>query len=698
MVNNRPFCRLRLKNPTSKAKYLSRKGDGSQLYIPPGLRPLLVPGCKLGITEGEFKALALVEAGFPCAGTGGITSACPGGALLPALVDLIAQVRPAELAFIGDNDTCLIFDFAREAVKLATLSGVKVILPRIPYGHHCKGPDDFKDYLKVAFKPSWMKIMESAEPVTADTKPTALAVRLLQRELDALARLEGPARDKAREKIVKLAVAMSSDALAVSEVEKIAIRCLGYDAKPVFRAALKQGLSEAKREAAERATTDALAALNAEGKHPPYFDGTNYWRLEYDGAFGKLCRPDALLELNTAGFSQVGDPSPCDVALNELQKSNRVDFAGPMCGRMPGLHHDNGLRILVTRGPTFIEGVCGDFPTINALIGNLFGRSAGDEHNQTQFYLFISWLKLAREALRHPDRHRPGQVLALVGPPDCGKSLLQNLIITPSIGGRCAEPSLFFTGKTTFNADLWGAEHLMIGDKALDLNGAQRATLRNELKRAVAEPVYPLHGKCRDGLTSRPIWRISISANEDPVSASNLPTLDASFADKIIYLKCYAPPKPFHEVNVPGAREAFADQLRAELPAFLAAVDAFDIPAALRKARFGITEWHHPAVLELLHDGDPLGPIAEVLQSWVDSWPEPALPRELLTVHLFKELDNFTGNDLTRLKICSGPNNLGHQLAKLALKSEWTGRIEHFDQREGGRTINKKLRGWKISR
>ena len=115
--------------------------------------------------------------------------------------------------------------------------------------------------------------------------------------------------------------------------------------------------------------------------------------------------------------------------------------------------------------------------------------------------------------MRQPTQHRPGQVLALVGPVDCGKSLLQSAIITPALGGRCADPGLFFTGKTDFNADLWAAEHLAIGDKALDVEGSQRTTLRNELKRAVAESIFPLHGKCRDGLTFRPVWRISLSAN-----------------------------------------------------------------------------------------------------------------------------------------------------------------------------------------
>jgi hypothetical protein len=377
--------------------------------------------------------------------------------------------------------------------------------------------------------------------------------------------------------------------------------------------------------------------------------------------------------------------------------SNRVDYAGPLCGRPAGLHNENGLRVLATRGPEFIEGTAGDWETIGAMLANLLGRTAGDPHAAIQQDLFMAWLHLARDALRNPAEHRPGQVLALVGPADCGKSLLQSAIITPALGGRTADPALFFVGATDFNADLWGAEHLAIGDKALDVEGAQRSALRNELKRAVAEPSYPLHGKCRDGQTFRPIWRISLSANDDAESAGNLPPLDGSFEDKIIYLRCYAPPAPFFDAERKGARETFAAKLRAELPAFVHAVDSFTIPAPLRKARFGVTEWHHPAVLALLGEGDPLRPIAEVLEDWVQRWPQPADARTLPTVELFNVLDAETVGGLIRSKICTGPKHLGHQLAKLAEKPEWRGRLWRTVRRHGGREANKRQACWGVS-
>ena len=701
-VNGKVYARLRLSNSSSRAKYLSPAKSGCQLYIPVGLSALLVPGSALGIVEGEFKAIALIEAGFPCVGIGGISSACPQNEagvpeLLPALAHLIAEVRPVRIMFIGDSDTSLIADFSREALKLATLAGVPVVLPRIPLDAPSKGPDDLREIWGTEFPARWKAILDGAEAVAPDTKPTALAVRLLRREADAFEKLDQDALQKAGQRLLKLAASIQGEPLAFAEVEQLAAKALRIS-KAVFHGAVKKHAENSKAEAAKLAAAQAIEELGANGSNPLYFDGSVYWRREADLAFGKLCREDARLHLNKAGLSKAGDPSPCDAALHSLQVSNRVDYAGPLCGRPAGLHLENGMRVLATRGPVWIEGKPGECPTITTLIANLLGHAAGDKHAVTQCAIFVSWLKLAREAMRRPKQHRPGQVLAIVGPADCGKSLLQSAIITPALGGRCADPGLFFTGKSDFNADLWAAEHLAIGDKALDVEGSQRTTLRNELKRVVAESFFPLHGKCRDGQTFRPIWRITLSANSDPESASNLPALDGGFADKIIYLLAHQAPAPFYDAEAAGAREVFAATVKAELPAFLANVDAFEIPPDLLKARYGVTEWHHPAVLDLLKAGDPSKPIAEVLETWIDSWPEEETERELSTVALYQALDAVNDGKLNRMRISTAPNHLGHQLAKLAVDSDWTGRLIRITRRYGGRERNRPQACWRIKR
>jgi len=115
VVNDRQFCRLRLDHPSNDAKYLSPRGCGVHLFVPQG-PPF---GHELVVVEGEFKAMALCEAGIRAVGIGGISCAMSGGELLPGLRKILNRHHPHTVFFLGDSDTALNFDFAREAVKLA---------------------------------------------------------------------------------------------------------------------------------------------------------------------------------------------------------------------------------------------------------------------------------------------------------------------------------------------------------------------------------------------------------------------------------------------------------------------------------------------------------------------------------------------------------------------------------------------------
>jgi hypothetical protein len=701
IVNGKPFARLRVTDPGDGAKYLSPAKSGCQAYIPPGLDKLLGTGSDLVIVEGEFKALSLVEAGVAAVGIGGITSACPKGQdglpeLLPAIRRIIDEHRPTRLLFLGDGDTCFIEAFSREAVKLAKVAGVPVVLPRIQIDAPGKGPDDLREALGPdGFRALWWKTVAEAEPVTAGTDPAALARRLLRREKDALTRLSGDTRDDAEERLVKLA-ARTNDAGLSAEVEEV-FDHIGIPRK-VARAKIKA--AREKEEAAREAEhLDRVAKRTAaDGEEPLFFDGSNYFRRENDGCFGKLTRPDALLHFHALGLRRTGDPlSPAEAALNTVQRSNRIYYAGPLCGRDVGLVEENGSRILVTRPPRYITGTAGESPTIDTVIASIFGVTSGDPHAVAQVSIFVGWLKHAREAMRHPDRHTPGIVLAIVGPPDCGKGLVQDFIITPGIGGRCADPAAWLMGATSFNSDLWGAEHLALSDKSLDGNGTQRERLRNNLKELVANSHHYLHPKGREACTMRPLWRVSITANIDPDSASVLPTLEGGFADKIAYLRAYSPPTPFFNEHTPGEREAFASRLRAELPHFLDAVDSCATPAEFVGGRWGVKAWHHPEVIALLETSNALAPLIEVLDTWMNGWPAGTV-REIQTGELFTQLDNLTDGNLSRRKIASGVSHLGHQLARLAVKPEWRGLIEPAPSREGPREINRPKAGWRFTK
>lgn len=673
-IDGKIFARIRLTEPKGNAKYLSPAKSGCHIYEPPGLAQLLVPGCTLLITEGEFKSMALVEAGFPCVGIGGITSACPKGSngepeLIPWLADLIAEAKPSRIAFCGDSDTSLIPEFAREAIKLAKLLPVPLILPRISYDAPGKAADDLREIYADTFVDQWQAIMAKAEPAPASLEPDTLALRLLRRDAEALGNLDGDANDKAQDRLVRMASAFHHNPRIASEIEEIGLR-MGLK-KTVLRAAVKELRARQAQQIEDERSKAAEEEIKSNPEPPLYFDGSAYWRKEIDGRFGRLGRDDALLHMADLGLSRRGSegmPSPAEEQLLTVQRVHRVTAAMPLCGRPTGLYTEGGHRILVTAAPTWIKPGEGDPTPIVNFLADLFGRHTGDELWQHQLSIFIAWLKTGRNAfaasLAGSKAHSPAPVLAVVGPPDCGKSMMQSMIITAAFGGREEDPGKALLS-SDFNANLWRAEHLVLADKALDGNGTQRERLRLELKAIVANSSYPLHPKGKDQITLRPVWRVSLTANDDPESAADLPTLESSFADKIIYLRCYAPPAPFYDEEKKGAREAFADKMKAALPAFFQEVDTFDIPTECLSSRWGVAAWHHPEILELIAGSDSCLPVVDEIASWVRSWEYPITVMEGNSTELLEKITEQRPS-LTRFGLVSGARHFGHLLARIS--------------------------------
>jgi len=52
----------------------------------------------------------------------------PKGVLLPELKNLLSRYHVKKIRFVGDADTAFIFDFAREATKLADYLGGSIIV------------------------------------------------------------------------------------------------------------------------------------------------------------------------------------------------------------------------------------------------------------------------------------------------------------------------------------------------------------------------------------------------------------------------------------------------------------------------------------------------------------------------------------------------------------------------------------------
>lgn len=289
--------------------------------------------------------------------------------------------------------------------------------------------------------------------------------------------------------------------------------------------------------------------------------------------------------------------SPLDAAINAVQVSQDLSYAGPLAGYQAGLHCVDGQRLLVTSSPKLIAPVAGDWPVLRSFVENLLGTP---EHDQT-VYLY-GWLKVATEALRTGTR-RPGQMLALAGPAGCGKSLLQNLLTT-ILGGRSAKPYQYMTGQTAFNADLFGAEHLMIEDEAASFDIRARRKLGAELKQIAVNDSNRFHPKGRQAIMLRPFWRITLSVNDEPENLMVLPPLDESIRDKVLLLRANANAVPWPTTTT-EERTAFMAAILAELPSFMAFLESWPVPSSLRSSRYGIEAFQHPDLLKTINGLSP---------------------------------------------------------------------------------------------
>lgn len=288
-----------------------------------------------------------------------------------------------------------------------------------------------------------------------------------------------------------------------------------------------------------------------------------------------------------------------DDAILSIQYERDVHYAGPLAGFEAGEVLNCGSKILVTRSAAALKPRKGPFNTIHDFFGELLGEKV---------LYFWAWLKAARESMEEGFPFRPGQVLVLVGPNQCGKSLAQSLI-TEALGGRGAKPYRYLSGRTDFNADLFGAEHLYMEDEVSATDLKTRRQFGESIKNLVASEVQSCHGKSKEAISLSPFWRVSISLNDNPESLLVLPPLEEGLADKIIMLRAFRVPFPYAQDDLTGRRR-YRQQLTEDLPGFLHWLKSWKIPPELKCQRFGVKHFHEPLLLQLL---DSLSPELKLL-------------------------------------------------------------------------------------
>jgi hypothetical protein len=300
--------------------------------------------------------------------------------------------------------------------------------------------------------------------------------------------------------------------------------------------------------------------------------------------------------------------SPAEEIMLEIQDSRDVRYAGPLAGRDTGFYDECGVRFLVTDPPRIISPEKGEWNTIRNLLAGLVGTDS--EHGETQLAVLLGWLKCAYEALAARKR-QPGQALALAGPVQCGKSLIQDLI-TALFGGRCAKPWRYLAGRTDFNSELFAAEHLALEDEQSTTDIRSRIQLGAHIKAITVNEMHSCHGKNREAVNLRPFWRLSVSLNDEEESLLVLPPITTDIADKLILLRCTRPPSGF-PTGTPELRSAYWQKLVGELPAFIHNLTQRQIPRELVDERFGVKHFHHPELLCALESLAPQTKLLELI-------------------------------------------------------------------------------------
>jgi hypothetical protein len=279
------------------------------------------------------------------------------------------------------------------------------------------------------------------------------------------------------------------------------------------------------------------------------------------------------------------------VAMEEIQRSRYALRVGAMAGLTKGWHKVPEGRIFVTRGPCPVSPSPVAFDTLRGLVESMLGED--------QSGWFFRWLAIAHRSLVS-GHYRPGQALALVGPPDSGKSLLLGLIVE-AMGGRHAHPYRTWSEGSQFNGHLVGAECLVIDDESPARDMRARRNLGTAIKSSLFSDSVGIEAKYATPFSCRPWWRVIIACNSEPENVLVLPPMEESFSDKIALLlvaKAEFPPGLENDTR----REAFRRKLSEELPGLLDHALALPVPPFKANPRTGIESFHHPKILDMLRE------------------------------------------------------------------------------------------------
>jgi hypothetical protein len=315
-----------------------------------------------------------------------------------------------------------------------------------------------------------------------------------------------------------------------------------------------------------------------------YYCKHNYYLPNGDGTYQERLLAEFKRDMFNLGCAQIQNE-----ILDVVDHTRAVEWAGEVAGYKAGVHEFETKKFLVTRGPTIIAARKGICPKIWNIIEGMLGEV------QTRY--FLGWLKVARESLSQ-GVPKPGQILILCGPPNCGKSFTQKLIITPMLGGRNAKCYDYMSGATRFNDDLAAAEHWTLDDE-IPLNDPRaRKAVGHHFTKVASHDNLRAEAKYMPARSLPQFRRLSVSCNDTEQHIKVLPPLDDLLREKVMLLKVHR-----FEYNWPKSAEnwlAFEDILSSEYEAFAYDLEHHRIAPELCDQRYGIKSYQDPELLEIL--------------------------------------------------------------------------------------------------
>lgn len=342
-----------------------------------------------------------------------------------------------------------------------------------------------------------------------------------------------------------------------------------------------------------------------------YEDRGQWFAADGSGRFARFSDSQAKSFIAEHGFNKsVKDGqgnTQAERAMIWMMQNRRVGYAGLLAGYPAGLHESGGIRFLVTESPAFISPKPGKCDTIRLLVESLlFDTDAEDPRRQITFFLlwlsesFAAYSRRISEGVTDKFRHCPA--LLVFGPKHCGKSALIDLILTPLFGGRQADP-MGYLNDPKFNKDLFTASLLVLDDKGVSSNLAERRVRGERIKDLIWKPQVRMEGKGLDALNLSPFWRLVGAGNDDDAGLQICPALSPGLVDKLLILRAQK------AEGLPVTNEendAWAARIRAELPAFAAYLQAWRCPDGVTlDERTRVAIFQHPQIVSALREMQP---------------------------------------------------------------------------------------------